>query len=69
MAATQHKVVHGDTLSALAEHYYGSASEANINKIMEANSDVLSDPDKLPVETGPFDAHGKGQEVWLDIPE
>jgi nucleoid-associated protein YgaU len=37
----------GDTLSEIAQHHYGKASE--YKKIFEANRDVLSDPDKIQV--------------------
>ena len=46
-AGRTHKVVKGDTLSALAKKYYGKASE--YNKIFEANKDQLKDPDKIQV--------------------
>jgi nucleoid-associated protein YgaU len=46
--ATQwHEVVKGDTLSKIAENYYGDASL--YPQIFEANKDVLSDPDKIRV--------------------
>jgi nucleoid-associated protein YgaU len=37
----------GDSLSKIAEKFYGKASE--YNKIFEANRDKLSDPDKIRV--------------------
>jgi hypothetical protein len=37
----------GDTLSKIAQQYYGKASE--YNKIFEANRDKLKDPDKIQV--------------------
>jgi LysM repeat protein len=40
-----HEVVSGDTLSAIAKHYYGKASE--YPKIFEANKDILKDPDHI----------------------
>jgi LysM repeat protein len=40
-----HKVVAGDTLSAIAKKYYGSANE--YMKIFNANKDKLKDPDKI----------------------
>jgi nucleoid-associated protein YgaU len=60
---TTHTVVHGDTLSALAQRY-----GTTVKAIFDANQDVMKDPDSLPVETGPFDAHGKGHAVVLTIP-
>jgi nucleoid-associated protein YgaU len=55
----RHKVVDGDSLSALADRYLGSADRAQ--EIFEANRDVLSDPRilligvelKLPPRDGP----------------
>jgi nucleoid-associated protein YgaU len=40
-----HKVQKGETLSHLAQRYYGKASE--YPKIFEANRDQLKDPDKI----------------------
>jgi nucleoid-associated protein YgaU len=40
-----HVVKKGDTLSALAQHYYGDARL--YPKIYDANRDQLSDPDKI----------------------
>lgn len=40
-----HKVQKGETLSQLAQKYYGKASE--YNRIFEANRNQLSDPDKI----------------------
>jgi nucleoid-associated protein YgaU len=40
-----HKVGKGETLSHLAQKYYGKASQSN--KIFEANRDQLKDPDKI----------------------
>jgi nucleoid-associated protein YgaU len=46
--ATQwHEVVPGDTLSKLAEKYYGDPSL--YPQIFEANQDQLHDPDKIKV--------------------
>ena len=46
--ATQwHVVVPGDTLSKIAEKYYGDASL--YPQIFEANRDQLDDPDKIKV--------------------
>jgi nucleoid-associated protein YgaU len=46
--ATQwHEVVKGDTLSKIAEKYYGDPSL--YPQIFEANKDILSDPDKIRV--------------------
>jgi nucleoid-associated protein YgaU len=42
-----HKVVDGDTLPALAEHYLGSAAGAD--EIYQANRDKLNDPRLLPI--------------------
>jgi nucleoid-associated protein YgaU len=44
-AARTHEVAKGETLSAIAQRYYGKASE--YPKIFEANKDVLKDPDKI----------------------
>jgi nucleoid-associated protein YgaU len=40
-----HTVVRGDTLSAIAKHYYGNANL--YPKIFEANKPMLSNPDKI----------------------
>jgi nucleoid-associated protein YgaU len=40
-----HVVVSGDTLSKIAQKYYGDASL--YTKIFQANRDVLSDPNKI----------------------
>ncbi len=46
--ATQwHEVVKGDTLSKIAEKYYGDPSL--YPQIFEANRDILTDPDKIRV--------------------
>ncbi len=46
--ATQwHEVVSGDTLSKIAEKYYGDPSL--YPQIFEANRDQLADPDKIEV--------------------
>ncbi|MBZ5535548.1 MAG: LysM peptidoglycan-binding domain-containing protein [Acidobacteriia bacterium] len=46
--ATQwHEVVKGDTLSKIAAKYYGDASL--YPQILEANKDILTDPDKIRV--------------------
>lgn len=42
-----HKIVDGDTLPALAQRYLGSAARAR--EILDANRDVLSDPELLPI--------------------
>ncbi len=42
---TIHYVQQGETLTEISRHYYGSANEWG--KIMEANRNVLKDPDKL----------------------
>jgi LysM repeat protein len=44
---TIHVVVAGDTLGALAKHYYGKASL--YMKIFEANRDILKDPNLIKV--------------------
>ena len=40
-----HTVVSGDTLSAIAQHYYGNAMKYPV--IFEANKPMLSDPNKI----------------------
>jgi len=40
-----HKVVAGDTLSAIAKKYYGNGND--YMKIFNANKDKLKDPDKI----------------------
>ena len=40
-----YKVEPGDSLSKIAQHFYGKGSE--YNKIFEANRDQLSDPDHV----------------------
>jgi len=42
-----HVVQSGDTLSKLAQRYYGDASL--YTKIFQANRDILSDPNKIQV--------------------
>ena len=42
-----HEVAAGDTLTGMAQRYYGDASQ--FRKIFEANRDQLSDPDKIKV--------------------
>jgi nucleoid-associated protein YgaU len=44
-AQRTHKVKKGETLSHIAQHYYGKASD--YNRIFEANRDQLKDPDKI----------------------
>jgi nucleoid-associated protein YgaU len=46
-AVRKHKVVDGDTLGALAQRYLGNAQRSG--EIFEANKDVLSRPDLLPI--------------------
>jgi len=41
----QHTVVAGDTLSRIAQRYYGDPGL--YPKIFEANRDILSDPNKI----------------------
>jgi nucleoid-associated protein YgaU len=46
--ATQwHEVVKGDTLSKIAEKYYGDP--ALYPQIFEANKDILTDPNKIQI--------------------
>lgn len=45
--AIEHRVIDGDTLAALAERYLGDAGRAT--EVFEANRDVLSDPELLPI--------------------
>jgi nucleoid-associated protein YgaU len=42
-----HRVVDGDTLPSLAQRYLGDAARAG--EILEANRDVLSNPELLPI--------------------
>jgi nucleoid-associated protein YgaU len=42
-----HKIVDGDTLASLAQRYLGSATRAR--EIFDANRNVLSDPELLPI--------------------
>ena len=42
-----HAVAKGDTLSALAQKYYGKASA--YSKIFDANRDILDNPDRIKV--------------------
>lgn len=44
-AERTYEVKKGDTLSAIAKEFYGSANK--YMKIFEANKDILSDPDKI----------------------
>ncbi len=46
-ASQWHEVVKGDTLSKIAEKYYGDPSL--YPQIFEANKDILSDPDKIRI--------------------
>ncbi len=46
-SAHTHTVVDGDTLASLAERYLGSCSRAG--ELFQANRDVLSDPELLPI--------------------
>jgi len=46
-AGQTYTVKSGDTLSKIAQQFYGKASE--YNKIFEANRDKLKDPDKIQV--------------------
>ena len=42
-----HEVVKGDTLSKIAEKFYGDASL--YPQIFEANKDILTDPNKIQI--------------------
>jgi nucleoid-associated protein YgaU len=44
---TRHRVIDGDTLEALAQRYLGDAGRAP--EIFEANREVLSEPELLPI--------------------
>lgn len=44
-----YKVKSGDCLSTIAKKVYGSGSKANYMKIFDANTDKLSDPNKIQV--------------------
>ena len=48
-ARREHKVVEGDTLFGLAEHYYGDGER--FIDLYDANRDVLKRPDQLEVGT------------------
>ncbi len=45
--AQTHTVAKGDTLSAIARHYLGKATDWP--KIFEANRDQLNDPDRIQI--------------------
>jgi nucleoid-associated protein YgaU len=45
--AQYHVVVRGDTLSKIAEHYYGDG--ALYPKIFEANRDLIKNPDLIQI--------------------
>ena len=45
--AQTHTVAKGDTLSAIARHYLGTANDWP--KIFEANRDQLNDPDRIQI--------------------
>jgi nucleoid-associated protein YgaU len=45
--ARTHKIIDGDTLAALAQRYLGSTARAH--ELFDANRDVLSDPELLPI--------------------
>jgi nucleoid-associated protein YgaU len=45
--ACTHRIVDGDTLAALAQRYLGSPARAR--EIFDANRNVLSDPELLPI--------------------
>lgn len=44
-AATEYEIQKGDTLSAIAQRFYGDATKWR--RIHEANRDVIQDPDKI----------------------
>ena len=46
-AGQTYTIKSGDTLSKIAQQFYGNASQ--YNKIFEANRDKLSDPDKIQI--------------------
>jgi nucleoid-associated protein YgaU len=48
-AAKRHTIAEGDTLASLAEHYYGDREKSQ--EIYNANRDVLTSPDGLPLGT------------------
>ena len=54
-----HTIVDGDTLEQLAERYLGTADRAQ--EIFEANRDVLSSPQLLPIGTRLRIPHSGGQ--------
>lgn len=47
MEQRTHEVATGETLTHIAQRYYGDASK--YNRIFEANRDQLNDPDKIKV--------------------
>ena len=70
----RHRITDGDTLSRIAEQYYGVASSASA--IFEANADVLKDPEVLPlgkiIRIPPADyaaAVDQPSQVVADLPE
>jgi nucleoid-associated protein YgaU len=68
----QHTVQKGDTLSSIAQLYYGDATPESIKKIFEANKGVKGvgpTENDLHYEVAPFDSKGKGQPVVLEIPD
>ena len=44
---TQHTVRLGDSLSEIAKFYYGKSSNALVELIFRANTDLLDDPDEI----------------------
>ena len=48
-SATTHTIKKGDTLWGIAKKYYGSG--AQYTRIVEANRDVISDPNNVPIGT------------------
>lgn len=47
--AKRHVIASGDTLTKIAERYYGNRSRRVVSLIVEANQSVIKDPDRIPL--------------------